>query len=101
MGMGILTKAQILEARDLEDETVEVPEWGGSVKIRSMSGADRDKFEASLTGTAGKRDLTNIRARLVALTLVDETGELMFEMSEVSALGAKSAAALDLSLIHI
>ena len=55
--MGLLNKDQILEASDLQTFSVSVPEWGGDVQIRSMTGADRDEFESSLVkvDAAGNR----------------------------------------------
>ena len=46
--MNILSKDAILAADDLPRETVHVPEWGGDVYVRTMSGTDRDAFETSL-----------------------------------------------------
>jgi hypothetical protein len=95
----ILTRDQILEANDLSTEEVEVPEWGGSVRVRTMTGADRDAFEASLVkvGSDGTRtaDLTNMKAKLVALTVVNDNGFRMFEQGDVDRLATKSAAALE------
>jgi hypothetical protein len=91
--MGILTKEAILAADDLPRELVNVPEWGGDVFVRTMTGADRDAFEASLIGKEGRME--NVRARLVSLTLCTETGDRLFDDAEVAALGKKSARALD------
>lgn len=96
--MTLLTKSAILSADDLKTEDVEVPEWGGTVRVRAFSGRERDAFEASLVRGDGKDrkvDLTNMRARLVALTVVDETGQKLFTHDDVDLLGAKSGAALD------
>lgn len=96
--MGILTKAEILAASDLVTQTVDVPEWGGSVVIRAMSGAQRDAYELSLTkpGADGKFviDPENMRAKLLLYTLVDEQGNPLFTVDDLAALSAKSAAAL-------
>lgn len=97
--MGILSKAQILQAVDLRRETVDVPEWGGSVLVRELTAAGRDQFEQGMlrTDADGRRlpDFANMRARLVSMCLIDEeTGELMFEPAELDLLGKKSAAAL-------
>lgn len=97
--MTILTKDQILEANDLKNEAVDVPEWGGSVLVRTMTGADRDTFEASLItrlddGTR-KPNMTNMRSKLVALTVVDEAGNRVFDVSDVDRLALKAAAALE------
>ena len=91
--MNILSKDAILAADDLPRETVNVPEWGGEVLVRTMSGTDRDAFEASLLEKDGRME--NVRARLVALTLCDPQGDRLFDDSEIAALGRKSARALD------
>jgi len=93
--MPLLTKEQILAASDIKTKTVKVPEWGGEVSIKTMSGAERDGFEAAMFGEGGKRKATNFRASLVARCLVDESGALMFSEKDVAALGEKSAKALD------
>ena len=93
-----LTKQDILGADDRKSETVDVPEWGGTVTVRVMSGSERDRYEVAMVNRAeGKAEanLTDMRARLVAMTIVDESGALMFGENEVQALGAKSALALD------
>lgn len=95
----ILGRADILAAtQDLVTETVPVPEWGGSVLVRSMTGADRDAFEATLVVEKdGKRsaDLTSMRAKLVAMTVVDENGLRLFSAEDVPALNVRSATALE------
>lgn len=94
-----LNKNQILEAADLKSEAVDVPEWGGSVLVRTMTGADRDAFETSMITVAadGTRspDMTNLRAKLVALTLVDEANNRLFDVADIPRLALKSAAALE------
>lgn len=96
--MTLLSKSAILCANDLQTEDVDVPEWGGAVRVRSFTGRERDAFEASLVSGEGKSrrvDLSNLRARLVALTIVDEVGQRLFADDEVALLGTKSGAALD------
>lgn len=90
-----LSKDQILQADDLPTEVVEVPEWGGSVTVRTLTGAQRDKLEESIVSSPGQRNLTNLRARLVALAVVDENNEPMFTFEDATVLGNKSARALD------
>lgn len=92
----MLTKDQILKATDLDKEKVEVPEWGGEVYVSAMTAADRDSFEAGMMASEGDtvKKYQNMRARLAALTIVDEDGERMFGDKEAAALGRKSAAAM-------
>lgn len=94
----MLTRQQILDASDMVSEVVAVPEWGGEVKVRSITGAERDGFEASLvvgTGRRAKTTLVNARAKLVALACVAPDGGQLFGPADVEALGRKSGAALD------
>ena len=93
----MLTRDQILMCDDLPREIIQVPEWGGEVQVRTMTGADRDAFEASLINKdnqSGGR-LENVRARLVSLALCDESGVRLFNDADVISLGQKSAKALD------
>ncbi len=86
-----LTRDAILGAQDLPVLTVSIPEWGGEVFIRTMTGGERDQFEAGW-----KRNPTDdIRARLAVATLCDEDGRLLFSAADVPALSAKSSTALD------
>jgi len=94
----ILTRDAILQAEDLPRELVEVPEWGGCVYVRTLTGTERDAFEASVVeqrGKSTKMNLRNIRAKLVALTVVDEEGNRIFSDADVGQLGKKSAVVLD------
>lgn len=96
--MTLLSKTDILSINDLKTEDVAVPEWAGTVRIRSLTGRERDTFEASLVRGEGKDrkvDMTNMRARLVGLTVISEFGERLFTDDEIDLLGAKCGAALD------
>jgi hypothetical protein len=95
--MSLLTRDDILKAEDLATEDVAVPEWGGTVRLRTLTGAERDKFEAStvqMKGNKATQNMANFRARLVSLCIIDEDGNRQFGQADVAALGAKSAAAL-------
>lgn len=93
-----LSRDVILAVQDVQAEDVEVPEWGGVVRVQGLTGAQRDAYEASMVEGKGKNrtlNLKNIRAKLVALTVVDERGKPLFTDADVQALGRKSGAALD------
>lgn len=95
--MAILGRDAILNADDRRTKVVPVPEWGGEVMIRSLSGKERDEFEASLQvtrGTKTKQNIANFRARLLALCIVNENGERLFVAADIPRLGDKSVAAL-------
>ncbi|MGA9851840.1 MAG: hypothetical protein WBR15_02795 [Gammaproteobacteria bacterium] len=89
-----LTKEAILAADDLKKETVHVPEWGGTVFVRTMSGLERDQWESVLLHATQSDKFDNLRATLVAKTACNETGERLFTDADIDALGKKSAAAL-------
>lgn len=96
--MKLLTRDEILQAPDLPVEEVEVPEWGGVVRVRALSGAERDALEASIVEQQGSNvriNLHNMRARLVAMSVVDENGKRIFSDEDIEALGRKNAQALD------
>jgi len=93
--MKILTKDEILQADDIRKEEVEVPEWGGTVWVKTMSGAERDRFEASIIDVKGERDMVNLRAKIVALSTVDAEGKHLFSAEDVVELTKKSARALN------
>ena len=82
--MAQLTKEQVLEANDILTEVVSVPEWGGEVTVTVMDGPTRDEWEMMLYAD-GKADTTNRRARLCAMTIIDQqTGKRMFTAEELS-----------------
>lgn len=96
--MTVLTRDEIVKQRELQTELVPVPEWGGEVIVRALSGRERDAFEAAIVEQKGRKAIVNtqnIRARLVATAVVDEHGQPIFYPSDVDLLGEQSAAALD------
>jgi hypothetical protein len=90
---------QLWEIEDRSVEVVSVPMWNNrKVRLRVMSAAERDEFEASTVEMKrGKQrpNIANLRARLVARCIVDADGELVFKSGDVARLGKKSAKALD------
>jgi len=88
-----LSRDQILGAVDFNFVGVDGPEWGGSVRLRGLSAAERDEFEASL---GVSQDLVNMRARLVVNCLVDENGDKLFKSSEAKELGKKNGQVINM-----
>ena len=100
--MAVLTRDQILAADDLKTEEVEVPEWGGSVLVRTLTAHERDVFEDGLIKTKGRgrnqtreMQLEDVRAKLACLTIVDAGGVQIFNRADMLELGKKSAGALN------
>ncbi|WP_245657873.1 hypothetical protein [Herbidospora mongoliensis] len=90
----LLTADEIIAVADRTFEYVAVPEWGGTVKVRSLTGTERDRFEQSLIGKNNQVRNENFRAKLAQLTIVNEAGQLLFSKEQIAALGRKNAAAL-------
>jgi hypothetical protein len=94
--MPLLTREAILEADDRQFRDVEVPEWGGTVRVATMTGRARDRYEAGLYQDQGKETTyDNLRARFLSHCVVNEAGDLIFSVGDLEALGQKSSAALD------
>jgi len=93
--MALLSRDEILSADDLTIETIAVPEWGGDVAVRTLTGAEKDKWEAARQNTDGSANLANVRGSIVALCCCDMGGKSLFTSRDIVALGKKSARALD------
>lgn len=93
-----LSKEDIFKADDMDYEVVDVPEWGGKVKVKTMTGTERDAFETSLFETKGVNvsgNMSNMRAKLIASCATHENGDRLFSEKDIKKLGNKSAKALD------
>jgi hypothetical protein len=95
--MTLLNRKQILDVSDIKTQDVDVPEWGGTVRVRGMSGTERSKYEDTYIRIWDKVsiDLSHAREQLVSMTAIDEKGELLFTQEDVIALGEKSASGLE------
>jgi len=103
------TKEQILQADDLVYEDVTVKEWGLTVRVRSLTGAEFAEYQRALSslrqeirGRGRKREVDvqieshveQAMLKLCALTIVDGEGNRLFSDAEVGVLGRKSHRAL-------
>ena len=95
---------RILAADDIPTELVEVPEWGVTVRVRGLTGSERDAYEAEayVMGQMpdGKRDVAasmrDFRSRRVVRGVTDpETGERVFSDMDAPLLGRKAAIVVD------
>jgi hypothetical protein len=88
-------KETIFSADDITKETVEVPEWGVTVEIRSMSAAER----AKLMEGASKNDKTDVGlmyAMTVIATVYDPTTGLpVFTDQDREAILSKNGAVIE------
>lgn len=89
----MLTRESILAADDLPKQEVKVPEWGGSVYVRALTGAERVHFERVVFSDDASDE--SVMASLVALCTVDEQGTRLFTAEDVDALNGKNAKVLN------
>lgn len=91
----ILTAEQVFKTQDIPDaELVNVPEWGGSLYVRVMSGTERDRWELMVEPGIKSKN-ANVRAALVAMCACDANGKRVFSDGQAAQLGSKSSVALD------
>ena len=95
--MKLLTKADILQANDLQVELVATPEWGGDTAVRGLTGDERDRFEQHANAMRwpekGEPDWTGMRALYCSMGICDMEGNsLGFTEAELVQLGKKGAA---------
>ena len=95
--MSSLSKADILGA-DEEIIEVDMPEWGGCVHLKQLSGADEEVYQKKSAqritkDSSGKEDVnvTNWRSEFLVMCLCDPSGDLMFDRDSMGALNGKSA----------
>jgi hypothetical protein len=87
-----LSKAAILAAKDTKvSAPIPVPEWGGDVYCKTLSGTERDAFEESYS----ENKMKAFRCRFLVLTLSDGEGERLFADSETTDLGKKSSVVIN------
>lgn len=91
-----ITRDDLLNFDDSDVKAVEVPEWGGSVYIRSITVAEREAWEDRVIKLrkAGE-SIAGLRAELVARTLSDSEGNRLLKDSDVAALSAKNSQVVD------
>ena len=102
--MTLLNFDDIVASQDKEYEDVDVPEWGGTVRIATMSGEDRDRWELSMmqADDSSERGFklnfdAYSRVRLVAMCLVDDNFNRIFVTKEqIEKLSQKSGKVMDL-----
>lgn len=92
-----LSRDAILSASDSKVEPLAVPEWGGTVYIRTITGGERDGVEYALSKdpATGRYRQDNFRAYFAMLVLCDESGSRLFKLQDIPALAKKNGAALE------
>lgn len=82
---------EILGADDLRVEVVDTPEWGRPIRLRQLNGLDLMAYEDSLPE---KANTTQLSARIIAFTAIDDDGNRLFSEADIPALERKNPKAL-------
>lgn len=91
----ILDRAAILSKTDLPVQVIPVPEWGGEVRIRALTGTQRDALGRSMADSKGKDGAPSYFTTLAALAIVGEDNKTQFTVDDLSVLGELSGLALE------
>lgn len=93
----MLTKEQILKADDKVHKEIDCPRWGGPVRLQALDGDGRDQWEEMCADATDSKKYRGIRSTLIALCLVGEDGERVFETDEdIEALNTRDAGTLNM-----
>ncbi len=87
----LVSKSQIISADDRESRIVEVPEWGGSVRIIAVTPAILREVRSSAPKSGTDE---TFGYRLMVQSIVDEDGNPIFTKDDIAALEGKSEAAI-------
>ena len=99
----VLTRSQILDSRDLQFAEVDVPAWGGLVRVRALNAGEMAQFRAMSVEVVDQqtreiRDghrLFTMSAWVVCRGVVDDQGQRVFADSDLDLLTNKSAVIID------
>ena len=84
-----LTAESILQSEDFTYDEVDCPEWGGTVRIRSMSGTQRVTLKKAIE--QGQNDIDEM---VCVMCIVDADGNRIFNRSQIGELGKKNTKAI-------
>lgn len=96
--MSDLTRDAIKAIDDKRIIQVPVPEWGGTVYVRTLTSAERDEFEAERADYRKQDEelaKKHFRAMFVVATCCDKDGNYLFQPSDCAWLSGKNGAAMD------
>ena len=88
--MTIASREALLKLCERRYSTVEIPERDISIRIQSLSEAEKSQYETCLIAKNGRgimrERLQDATRRLIALCVVDEEGKRIFSDSDLSAI---------------
>ena len=97
--MSFLTRDDILKIDDLKREAVDIPEWGGSIYVRELTGAERSElFALWKQDESDEKQVQDSFAIIVAtvrLTACAEDGKPLFNADDILRIRNLNAKVLD------
>lgn len=82
-----LSKNEILAKNDVTFLEMKVPQWGGTIRFRSLTGDEAIEFGELLKDEETKQAAV---IRLFAISVVDELGDRIFDEGDIRLLRRKS-----------
>jgi hypothetical protein len=90
-----MTREEFLKlGADTSIRAVEVPEWGCTAHVRSMSGVERTEFKTISEACVKAGREPDADTHLVLLTACDESGKRIFSSADFELVNSKSAKAI-------
>jgi hypothetical protein len=91
----LLSKEQIIAAQDRRYIEVDVPEWGGKVRLASLDADQSLKHEQMLLKLQKTGDTkSNPLVAMLADSIVNDQGDRVFDAQTMATLGKKNPVAL-------
>ncbi len=90
-----LNRDQILQAKDDQRETLDVPEWGGQVNLKVLTSAERDEYESKMVDLTNGNRPKNFRAGFAATCICDDAGKRIFSEGDIEELGKKNGSVMN------
>lgn len=84
-----LSRQDILNSIDIDYTTVDVPKWGGPVRLKALSIAEQISY-SKYTTESKDTDQKHIY-KLLVMSIVDDNGNPLFTMDDIEALAKKSS----------
>lgn len=96
----VLSRDELVSVqRPLPTRDVAVKHWGGSVRVRSLTSAESERFDLALARTRDKEtgvaDIENVRARHVITATVSEDGKPLFTDADLPWLQSQPDGVID------
>lgn len=76
-------RERILAAKGLHTETMEIPEWGETITIRSLTVAQREAIDTLVSEAKKSGQPISVFALIVGFSILDEDGRRVFSNEDI------------------